>query len=457
MIMKVTILFFLLISSYFLYSQDHKENLSGPYENVQQIIEECLMCHEDAGDEVLHSNHWNWLSSNLVVPEIESVGTGKYIPINNFCLKVPGNGTQCITCHLPFSGKDSSFDFNSVENIDCLVCHEQTGTYAQLKFGTDTSRVAVDLLAIAQSVGKPTLNNCGSCHFRGVGGVMVPSGAMDKTLFEPTEETDIHLGGLGFGCGDCHETSKHNISPKSETGEKSVACKNCHDTEPHEKELLNNHCSSVACQTCHIPEYSRTEPSIVQWDWSKAGQDREASLNEFGETNYSKSKGEIVWAKNIKPSYYWSNGNSVNYELGEKIGNNKSIDLNKPDGKISDVNSKISPFKVVNVKQPYDPINQYLIIPKIYGEDGYQKTFNWASASQKGIKYLNLEFSGSVDFIETKMYWPINHMVMSSDNALKCTSCHGKGGEGLLKWKELGYPDDPIKKGGRVKNKLVKE
>ena len=46
---------------------------------------------------------------------------------------------------------------------------------------------------------------------------------------------------------------------------------------------------------------------------------------------------------------------------------------------------------------------------------------------------------------------------MSSDNALKCTSCHGKGGEGLLNWKELGYPDDPIKKGGRVKNKLVKE
>ncbi len=68
-----------------------------------------------------------------------------------------------------------------------------------------------------------------------------------------------------------------------------------------------------------------------------------------------------------------------------------------------------------------------------------------------------MNFPGTVDFIETKMYWPINHSVMSADNALKCTSCHGKGGEGLLKWKELGYPDDPIKKGGRVKNKLVKE
>jgi hypothetical protein len=48
-------------------------------------------------------------------------------------------------------------------------------------------------------------------------------------------------------------------------------------------------------------------------------------------------------------------------------------------------------------------------------------------------------------------------MVMSSDNALSCTSCHGKGGENLLNWKALGYQDDPIKKGGRAKNKLLKE
>ncbi len=32
-----------------------------------------------------------------------------------------------------------------------------------------------------------------------------------------------------------------------------------------------------------------------------------------------------------------------------------------------------------------------------------------------------------------------------------------KEARSLLNWKELGYPDDPMKKGGRVKNKLVKE
>lgn len=455
--MKVLVPFLLFIISLTAFSQDHTENLAGPYDNVHKIIEECLMCHEDAGDAVLQSNHWNWLSSNLATLELNVNGEKKHIPINNFCLAVTGKENDCAACHLPFSGKDESFDFNSVENIDCLVCHDQTGTYVQVKFESDTGNTKVDLLAIAQSVAKPTDKNCGSCHFREIGGVMVESGAMDMSLSEPTEEIDFHLGGLGFGCMDCHESSEHNISPKSETGESPVACENCHDAAPHEKELLNKHYAAVACQTCHIPTYARTEPSIVQWDWSKAGQDAESTINEFGEVSYLKSKGEFAWSQNIKPEYYWSNGTSKYYELGEKVEKNKSVDLNKPYGKISDAKSKILPFKVVNVKQPYDPVNKYLIIPKIYGEDGYQTTFDWASASEKGMKFVNLEFSGSVDFIETKMYWPVNHMVMSSDNALRCTSCHGKGGDGLLKWKELGYPDDPIKKGGRVKNKLVKE
>ena len=124
----------------------------------------------------------------------------------------------------------------------------------------------------------------------------------------------------------------------------------------------------------------------------------------------TKSLGELVWSKNIRPEYYWKNSTTKYYELGEKIEKNKLVDLNKPAGKISDANSKISPFKVLKIKQPFDPVNKYLIIPKLYGDDGYQKTFDWISSSTEGMNYINLEFSGSVDFIETKMYWPINHM-----------------------------------------------
>lgn len=442
----------LLFTTYTTLAQDHSENVSGPFETVQQVTEECLMCHDDSGSEVLQSNHWNWLTSNIAASIKSETKNGKHIPVNNFCIAVPDNSTQCTTCHLPFSGKDESFDFSVPENIDCLVCHEQTGTYKRSPFGIGLPEAEVDLLLAAQSVGKPTDKNCGTCHFSGSGGVMMRSGAMDKSLLNPTEEIDIHIGGLGFGCSDCHETKSHNIS-----GGSKVTCENCHDSKPHKKELLNQHSSSISCQTCHIPTYARTEPAIVFWDWSKAGEERESLKSEFGEETYDKMKGEFLWGKNIKPEYYWNNNSADYYELGEKIDKAKLIELNKPAGKISDPNSKISPFKVVKVKQPYDPVNKYLIIPRISGEEGYSKTFNWVSASGVGMKEVNLEFSGSVDFIETKMYWSINHLVVSSENALKCTSCHGKGGESLLNWKELGYPDDPIKKGGRVKNKLVKE
>ena len=440
-----------------IFAQDHTENFSGPFESIKQVTEECLLCHEDVGDEVLQSNHWNWLASNLSAELEPGIKNGKHIPINNFCLAVSGNEIKCTTCHLSFKGKDETFDFNIAENIDCLVCHDQSGTYKRSPFGNGLPGAEIDLLAAAQSVGKPTKANCATCHFSGSGGVMMKSGVMDGSLIEPTEEIDYHMGGLGFGCSDCHESKGHNISARNESGESLLACENCHDSNPHEKELLNNHSDAVACQTCHIPSYSRTEPAITFWDWSKAGEDREVVKDELGQETYFKNLGELVWAKNIKPEYYWSDGTTEYYEPGVNFEKNRVVDLNRPSGKISDANSKISPFKVVKAKQPYDPVNKDLIIPRIFGEQGYANTFNWINASTEGMKFVNLEFSGTVDFVETKMYWPINHLVMNADNAFKCTSCHGKGGEGLLKWKELGYPDDPIKKGGRVKNKLLKQ
>jgi hypothetical protein len=110
-------------------AQDHSDFVSGPFETSQQVTEECLMCHDDSGEEVLKSNHWNWLSSNLPALVEPYLVNGKYIPINNFCFAVDAASNQCTPCHLPFSGKDASFEFNSAENIDCLICHDQTGTY----------------------------------------------------------------------------------------------------------------------------------------------------------------------------------------------------------------------------------------------------------------------------------------------------------------------------------------
>jgi octaheme c-type cytochrome (tetrathionate reductase family) len=453
------VLIFLLVLSYPLvltFAQDHTENVSGPFETVQEVTEECLLCHDDSGEEVLQSNHWNWLSSNVTQSTYSEEISDISFPINSFCIAVDGDSTSCITCHLTAEQKETSFEFNDAVNIDCLVCHDQTGTYVKVLLQRSNSSAEMDLLAIAQSVANPTSNNCGTCHFSKTGGVLLKHGGMDKSFLEPSEEIDYHQGGLGFGCSDCHETTAHNISGGSTDDENKVACENCHDSEPHEKELINNHYSAVTCETCHIPTYAREEAAVAYWDWSKAGEDIDPSTNSE-EKIYDKKLGELIQKKNVKPEYYWRNGSVIYYELGEQIGNTKLVDLNKPAGSITDPDSKISPFAVLKSKQPYDIENKYLIIPEFTGENGYWKTFNWVSASEKGMDKVNLEFSGKVDFVETKMYRPINHLVMSANNALGCTTCHGKGGENLLDWKALGYPDDPIKKSGRAKNKLLKE
>ena len=130
---------------------------------------------------------------------------------------------------------------------------------------------------------------------------------------------------------------------------------------------------------------------------------------------------------------------------------NQIVKLNMLKGDIKDPTAKIAPFKVMRGKQIYDSENNYLIVPKLFGKGGYWDTYDWDAAAKLGMESISLNYSGKHDFIETEMYWPINHMVVSSENALSCTSCHGKKGTKRLDWEKLGYNGDPMKSGGRFK------
>ena len=99
-------------------------------------------------------------------------------------------------------------------------------------------------------------------------------------------------------------------------------------------------------------------------------------------------------------------------------------------------------------RQIYDAVNNYLIIPKLFGENGYWKANDWNLASQLGMQEIHLDYSGQYGFVETAMYWPINHMVAPKEKALKCTNCHGKKGD-RLDWEALGYDGDAMVKKGR--------
>ena len=56
------------------------------------------------------------------------------------------------------------------------------------------------------------------------------------------------------------------------------------------------------------------------------------------------------------------------------------------------------------------------------------------------MKESNLPFSGKVDFIETKMYWPINHMVSPKENSVRCIECHTRNNSRLANLKDFYIP-----------------
>jgi octaheme c-type cytochrome (tetrathionate reductase family) len=424
---------------------DHSELMKGPYETGSDVTNACLECHETAAQEVVKTVHWTWESEPLLLPGREQpVSIGKKNLINNFCIGIQSNWPGCTRCHAGYGWEDADFDFSAEENVDCLVCHDQSGTYIKSTAGQPAE--GVDLAIAAQSVATPTRQNCGTCHFSGGGGNAVKHGDLDESLNYPSETIDVHMGRHDFLCVDCHQTTNHEvtghmISVSNETS-KNLACTDCHANEIHDDERINNHVATVACQTCHIPEGAVRDATKMNWDWSAAGQDIPEDPHE-----YLKIKGSFVYEDNFVPEYYWFNGSADRYLLGDPIDPSNVTVLNTPQGDIRDPEAKIWPFKVHRATQIYDSQYDYLLQPKTVGEGGYWTEFDWDQAARLGSEAVGLDYSGEFGFAETEMYWLLTHMVAPKENALRCSNCHGESGR--LNWEQLGYYGDPINWGGR--------
>jgi len=151
---KLLLLFSTLVIGTILYAQeDHSEYIEGPFDSPQEITATCLECHEDVDTDIMKTRHWNWLGDEYTTKHGEKVKLGKQNIINNFCVATPSNWARCTSCHIGYGWKDASFDFNNGENIDCLVCHDQTGTYKKVPTGAGMPDEKVDLIKVAQSVG----------------------------------------------------------------------------------------------------------------------------------------------------------------------------------------------------------------------------------------------------------------------------------------------------------------
>jgi octaheme c-type cytochrome (tetrathionate reductase family) len=447
---------------------DHSKfkELQREFQSGPDVTKACLSCHTEAAGQIHRTKHWKWEFLNPVSGQT----LGKKSVLNNFCISVASNYSACTSCHVGYGWKDASFDFSVEENVDCLVCHDTTGIYkkppglagnpvvkdTELPPGSGKIVKGIDITKVAQKVGKSSRDTCGSCHFFGGGGDGVKHGDLDSSMAAPDKELDVHMDatGLDFTCATCHKTSSHDVAGSRYTptamdkegahvrgkDDKSnpATCVSCHDNTPHKKDArLNQHATKLACQTCHIPEFARGGVATkMSWDWSKAGE-RDAEGKQItrkdakGRIIYESRKGAFELGENVRPEYFWFNGD-VNYTLvTDKVEKADGVTrINWLGGSPTDGKSMIWPVKVFRGSQPYDPENKTLVKPHTAGNDdtGYWKNLVWDKAIETGMKDAGLPFSGKVDFVKTEMFWPITHMVAPKEKALACTECHSKNG-----------------------------
>lgn len=447
---------------------DHTKfkELKGPFDSGPAVTKACLSCHTEAAGQVHRTKHWKW---EFINPQ-SGQKLGKKNVLNNFCISISQNYPFCTGCHVGYGWKDKNFDFTSQDNVDCLVCHDTTGTYKkpaglagnpvvgkpmELPPGSGKMVNPVDLVKVSQKVGKTSRDTCGGCHFFGGGGDGVKHGDMDSSLAAPDAELDIHMdaAGLDFTCGTCHKTSSHDvpgsryaptakdrggahIRGKEKQGNPST-CVACHSNAPHKSEVLlrqvrmNTHAEKMACQTCHIPAFARGGVATkMSWDWSTSGKlnkdGKQFTIKDsHGHATYASHKGDFVLGENVKPEYRWFNG-EINYTLlSDKVEKgDKPVGVNKISGSSKDGKSLIWPMKVMRGIQPFDPVNKTLVMPHTAGAGGYWKELNWESAIADGMQNMGAPFSGKVDFIKTEMYWPITHMVAPKTKVVPCAECH---------------------------------
>ncbi len=441
---------------------DHSkfEELKGPFADGPAVTRACLACHTEAASQLHKTTHWTWEA----VPAATGQLLGKKNVINNFCVSLSSNEPRCTSCHIGYGWKDASFDFTAQDKVDCLVCHDTTGTYKKVPTGAghpayeDTpfdGKIikAVDLARVAANVGDPGRATCGACHFSGGGGDGVKHGDIDSSLAHPDKALDVHMAedGLNFACQDCHAAGGHEVAgsryqmmAKDTTGidvpghtdGNRATCESCHGLTPHNETKLNDHTDRVACPTCHIPEFARGgQKTKMAWDWSTAGRkgpDGKPIIikGDDGYPTYDSKKGDFVWEGDVVPAYAWFNGR-IDYTLmNDPIDPSGVVDINRLSGSADDPESRIWPFKVMMGKQPYDTVSMTLAAPHVFGKDdaAYWKSYDWAEALRVGMASRGQAFSGEYGFVETRMLWPITHMVAPAEAALSCESCHAADG-----------------------------
>ncbi|ARE42077.1 Octaheme tetrathionate reductase [Rhodovulum sp. P5] len=441
------------------------EALKGPFANNFEVSAACVGCHTEAEAQIKKTIHWTW---DYISPRTGQ-RVGKENVINNFCTNAKNNEGMCASCHIGNGVREGEeYTFQKESSVDCLVCHDRTAGYYRTPPTKGNAVCAtmfeglppIDYPHVAQNVGLPGRENCGSCHFFGGGGDGVKHGDLDTSLKNPPKELDVHMAtdGANFACTRCHVTKHHAIAGShyemvahDEHGvggpgelRQAATCESCHGTEPHPKPSLigyqlDAHAARIACQTCHIPEFARGGvATMTDWDWETAGKLLDGAgyyEEEYTQGNgehrhtYWSIKGSFVWGENLTPTYKWFNGDMRYTMPTEQIDDSQPVvPINDVLGDASDPGSRIWPFKEMHTRIPYDAGNKTLVYNHLWGDDdaAFWGNFDIAKSIEAGMEIEQRPFSGEIGFLPTVSNWPITHMVAPKDAALDCSACHAR-------------------------------
>ncbi len=454
-------------------------------EKTYEGTQSCLACHGDIGDDMLGKAHFTWKGTAAGIEGFEAGQHGKIDLINNFCIAVPTNEGRCAQCHAGYGYTDDTFDFGDRNSVDCLICHDQSGTYKKgltngglpdVENGVDLQKVA---RSVAQNGGIPTMKNCIVCHANAGGGDNVKHGDLAMALLEATKDDDVHMGsidsgGEGFDCVACHKVKRtadkalvdHGIGGmifhSVDDGDMET-CQDCHGDRNNihagksVEGIVAQH-TTLACQVCHIPAIARKTSTKTEWYWATAGKDipeEDIPKSEDGRNMYDKKKGDFVWTKNVRPEllYYDGKWNRMMINTNEQY-TSVPVDLGSPSADYNTPGAMIYPFKKMIGNQVADANNNTMLVPHLFGMKGgpnpYWAKFDWDLALQDGAAYTGQTYSGAFDFVETYMYLTVNHEVAPKEQAFgnggACGDCHGGD---QIDWTGLGWDGDPVTGGDR--------
>jgi len=474
--------------------QDYIEYASVNDVNIHELYfsavlyegtESCLMCHQDTAEGMLGMGHFKWQGKVANIEGLVGAEYGKNQLINNFCVAVPSNEGRCTQCHTGYGYDDKNYNFNDPANIDCLVCHDQSGSYAKAPKTAGRPVPGIDLNVVARSIaqsGKPSRTNCIGCHANAGGGDNVKHGDLALNLKNTTREYDVHMGtdGGNLVCVDCHGANHEPDTGEYNHGVAGMALHSVHEGEM--KQCTDCHGSAqvihrdtgvagliegglhdrLACQVCHIPAIARHTATKTEWYWEDAG-DADRVPQEIpgtgGMVDYNKMKGSFVWAKNVRPTLRWSNGMWQRMVINVSDAfTSEPVQMATPQGSYSDPDAMIYPYKRMVGNQPADANNSIILVPHLFGGKGgpnpYWAKYDWNLAILDGAAYTGQPYSGEYYFADTEMLLAVNHEIAPKEMALgygpapdSCLDCHAGGG---VDFTELGWTADPISGGERV-------